>query len=762
MFRILTLLISAALLFSSQGIAQDSDSQAKLAGKILEASTGKTIPGAHVTFLNIDKGTVSDANGEFQFTDIPAGVYSINVSFVGFRDRTVTDIVVGNNRTTRVTVELEEGVIQGEGVTVTGGYFNRSDTEIVSRKSLNNEEIRRSPGAGQELSRVITTTAGVASTGETSQDLMVRGGSPRENGFYIDNIFIPGIQHFEQMDGSSNGPIGLINTELVKTLDFYAGGFSAKYGGKMSSMGDITYREPSRDQLQGNVNMNLAGFGGLVEGPGGENSRWLVSARRSYLDLISDAINAGGAPRYGDIQAKGVIDINDQNKLTILQLFGDSEFRNPVGDAREDGLLSHTHFKNNQNTTGVNWRRFWQENLYTNTSLSYSFTEHELDSDYVTSEETHLNYNNRYDYLNARSSSYWRISDPVRLEFGMDATYTEGNFDYYYAPSTNEAGVEQPEVTRSLDKEQLTGELFGTLILKPTDAITFNAGSRIGFNNLNNDLSLSPRLAGSWELNPRFTLNASAGIYRQNLPLYIRSQQPEFDNLEDPYATHLIGGFDYLLGKATMLTVEVYDKRYRDLPIQPGGYQQGHPSFVFETQTFFDDLEDHGKAYARGIDFMAHRKIKEGIYGTISASLFRTRYKDFEGDWQNRDYDVKYLLSAVGGYRPNDKWEFSARWTYMGSRPYTPVDKMRSAQINQTILDGSKYNEERLPAFHSIYLRSDRRFFLDQFTIVTFFELWNAYNRQNVEEVYWNRNTNNVDEINQFDLLPVGGFSIEF
>lgn len=742
---------------------QDDGPKGNLTGNVLDQSTQASVPGAHIMIIEIDRATVSGADGSFEIKDLPAGIYSVKVSFVGYRQRTLTDVVIRGNRSTTLEIELREEIVEGEEVTVTAGYFHRSDTETVSSRSLNAEEIRRSPGGGQELARVISTTPGVATTGETSQDLMVRGGSPRENGFYIDNIYIPGIQHFEELDGSSNGPIGLVNTDLVDQLDFYAGGFSASYGGRMSSMANIRYKEASKEKRQASIDMSLAGFGGSFEQPVNNGSgSWLISLRRSYLDLIAGAINAGGAPRYGDVQAKGVYDLDQKNKITLLQIFGDSRFTNEMEDAVEDGFRTVPDFRNRQNSTGLNWRHISSERTYSNSSVSWSFTNQQLENIFVKDESLELRYDNRHDYLNLRHVQYHRAGDKIRFEAGADLRYTRGQFNYYFAPFTNEAGVERPGFERNLSKEQITGDLFGTAIIKPLENLTINAGTRAGYNNLNEQLTLSPRLAASWDLNRRLTLNAAAGIYRQDLPLYIRSQQPHFDDLKDPFATHLIAGFDYLLGNATMFSVEVYDKQYRNLPIQPAGFNDGLPEYVFDSQTFFDDLNDSGEAYARGIDLMLHRKIKDGLYGTISASFFRSRYRDFSGEWQNRDFDVEQLFSVIGGYRPNQKWEFSARWTYIGSRPHTPFDLERSSAAGQAILDGSRFNQERLPAFHSLYARFDRRIFLERVTIVTFVEMWNAYNRSNVEAMYWNQNTGSPDEYNQFSMLPVGGFTIEF
>ncbi len=740
-----------------------STPEGTITGAVFEAGTNSSIPGSHIQIIELEKGTTSNSEGYFRFENVPAGVYTVRASFVGFRTRVFTDIVVHANRVSNLEIELRESIFEGDEVMVTGGYFYHNESQPVSHVSMNAEEIRRSPGSGQELSRVIMAFPGVASKGEMSQDLLVRGGSPRENAFYIDNIFIPTVQHFEQSDGSSNGPTGLVNTDLVEQLSFSAGGFSAAYGERMSSVADIRYRDGNRERLQGNVNMNMAGFGGSLEFPfaGGKGS-WLVSARRSYLDLIADAVNSRGAPRYGDIQIKGVYDPDRNNRITLLQVYGTSILSTTADEGREDGWLSYPQMENRQQTTGINWRSFQGESITVNTSLSYSGMSRELVTRYVEDDRLDVRIQNRHEYIILRNVTGWRASDRHRFEFGGDATYTSGNFDYYYSSFLNEAGVERPEIHRTLDKRQFTGELFGSYDFRPVESLSITTGGRFGYNTINRQFTFSPRMSIYWEVSDRVAMTAAAGIYRQSMPLFLRSQQPEFDELSDPQVTHLIAGIDYLLGEVARFSVEVYDKKYRDMPLQPAGYSDGPPSYVFDTQTFYDDLTDQGKGFARGVDVMLQRKITEGFYGTVSFSWFRSRYRDFEGNWRNRDYDVKTLFSVIGGYRPNDNWEFSARWSYVGDRPYTPLDQATSAETGQTILDLIRFNSEHLPAFHSLYLRFDRRFFFNRWTLVTFMELWNSYNRSNVTEVYWNRNENRVSEINQFDLLPVGGFIIEF
>ncbi|MEX2574730.1 MAG: TonB-dependent receptor [Balneolaceae bacterium] len=734
-----------------------------LSGTVTDSDTRQGLPGVHVSIPELETGTVSNDHGEFRFENIPAGVYSVQFSFIGFQGRLLTNVVVRSNRTETVETSLRQRIIEGNQVTVSSGYFYKDDMHPLSRVDMGAEEIRRSPGSGQELSRVMSAVAGVASLGDLSQDLIVRGGSPGENGFYIDNIYLPGVRHFETVEGASHGPTGLINTSLVQSLEFSTGGFSASRGGHMSSVADIRYRNGNREQVHGSLDMTMAGLGGMVETPiaGGKGSL-LVSARRSYLDLLADALNARGAPRYGDIQAKATYNPDRNNRLVFLQIFGDSRITTSLEEARDEGWPTYPHMHNRQNTSGLNWRKIWTGSLHSNTSLSYSFKEQNSRMFHSDQGDREQRFDNRQDYAVMRHISYWSLSDRHRVEWGSDIIFTKGGFDYHYAPVVNEANAERPDVYRQLQKRQVTGELFGTYVFRTGRDITVSAGGRIGYNSVNENWALSPRVGTTWAVTDRLNLNLAGGIYRQPLPLFLRSQQPGFDTLKDPFTTHFITGADYLLGEATKVSLEIYDKQYRNLPIQPEGFSEGAPSYVYDSRNIHEELLDHGTGYARGIDLIVQRKIKEGLYGTVSASFFRSRYRDYNGSLQSRDYDVDHLFNMIVGYRPNDYWEFSARWSYIGNRPYTPLDITASAEHNRTILDISRYNSGTMDAFHSLYLRFDRRFFLDHITVGTFFELWNAYNRSNMHSVHWNLNSQAPAKTRQFDLLPVGGFAIEF
>ncbi|MEL7170959.1 MAG: TonB-dependent receptor, partial [Bacteroidota bacterium] len=200
------------VLLAAPALAQSAGS---ITGTVRDAATLEALPGVNVVVQGTTLGAATNAEGRYVITAVPVGTVALEVRSIGFAPLVRTDIVVKPGRPATADVLLNEARIEGAEVTVTAGYFQPPAAAPTSTVAFSTEEIRRSPGAGQEIARVLNALPGVASRGETSQDLFVRGGSPAENGFYIDQILIPNAQHFSTPDGSSFGPTGLINTEFI-------------------------------------------------------------------------------------------------------------------------------------------------------------------------------------------------------------------------------------------------------------------------------------------------------------------------------------------------------------------------------------------------------------------------------------------------------------------------------------------------------------------------------------------------------------------
>lgn len=737
-----------------------------LRGTITDRRTGEPLVGASVLLVGTSTGSATDFDGRFRIASIPTGIYTVRVQSVGYEAVNLTDIVIRSQRETELNATLTPSVVTGQEVVVTGGsYFQIDPANPISAVSFNPEELRRSPGSGQELARVISLIPGVVAKGEVSQDLMVRGGSPAENGFFIDNIPMPGVAHFQQPGGQTNGPIGIVNTDLIEDVTFFTGGYSAAYGDRASAIGDVRYREGARNRYAGDMALSLSGAGLTLEGPilDGKGSV-LVSGRRSYLDLIADAIAAGGAPSYSDAQIKAVWDVNRKHRLTFLNIFGSSRFTADEDQARDAGVNVTTDARYSQNTIGLNHRFVWSKTGFTNTSVSYSWKTDRTISEYYDTGLAEADIRIRNAYVALRSVSRYSLNPRLSVDFGVDARLERGEYNYFVAGGIANGGAVRPDITRDLSLDGTVAGAFATLTLNPVNAFNLSAGLRADHSDYNDATTVDPRVSATYALSPSWSLNAAWGWYSQLSDRFLMSQYAANRDLKAMRARHLMFGVDHLLTDDTKVTFEVFDKRYRDMPELPAATTGYAPLFVPDNGFLLYEtpLRSTGTAWARGAEMFIQKKLAVDFYGMASVAWFRTRYEGFDGVEYNRDFDTKFQTSLIGGWRPNDRFEISARWSYVGSRPFTPIDADASRESDFTVLDLSRINGARMPAYHSLYLRADRRYFLNRTNVVTFIELWNTYARENVSGYFWSPVDDKVVALNQFGFIPVGGVKFEF
>ena len=310
-------------------------------GHVVDQTTLQPLVGANIVIKDTPMGASTDMDGLYEIEAVPVGIYILEISYMGYQKQTLPSVVVKTNRTTQVNASLSTDVVKGDAVTVTAGYFSKNEGSPVSALSLNHEEIRRSPGAREDVSRMIQNMPGVNMSDDDRNDLIVRGGSPTEVLFMIDHFEVPNPNHFGTQ-GASGGPISMVNNEFIENVDFSSGGFGAAYGQKLSGFMDIRFREGSRQRMHGKLNLDFGGAGGFVEGPlnNGKGS-YLLGFHRSYLELIKKYVAEDGLPIYTNMQGKIVYDLNPSNQLNMLFLGGD------------DKILMHDDFNIDHFETGV-------------------------------------------------------------------------------------------------------------------------------------------------------------------------------------------------------------------------------------------------------------------------------------------------------------------------------------------------------------------------------------------------------------------------
>ena len=305
------MLVSSLGTFAQKGVIK---------GRIYNDINNEAIPFANVVIQGTTIGTTSDIDGKYRIENLEPGEYNIEVSFVGFKPKVIYEMQVTNVKATEVNVGLESQATEIETVEIVADPFTKKEESPVSMRTIGVSEIQRNPGGNRDISKVIQSLPGVSSTANFRNDIIIRGGAPNENRFYLDGIEVPNINHFATQ-GSSGGPVGLINVNFIREVDFFSGAFPANRGNALSSVFEFKQRDGNDEKLAVNFTLGSSDLGITLDGPVGEKSTFIFSARRSYLQFLFSALDLPFLPTYNDFQFKYKIKF-DNKKPVEFYWFG--------------------------------------------------------------------------------------------------------------------------------------------------------------------------------------------------------------------------------------------------------------------------------------------------------------------------------------------------------------------------------------------------------------------------------------------------------
>ena len=757
--------LAALLVVTAPPTQVESQEPGSITGLVEDGATHAPLAAASVTVEGLARGTLTTDYGTFGLADVPAGTYVVRVLRLGYAPATLTDVVVSPGRSTQIVAKLQVQALDVDGLVVQAGHDRLDPAQPTSSVRMNREEIRRSPGSVGDVSRVLSALPSMAQVSDNANDLFVRGGSPFENGFYVDGILVPNINHFPAM-GSTGGAIGLLDVDLIEDVRFSAGGFSALYGDRLSSVTEIELREGNRDAVGGRAHASFMGFGGTVEGPlRGVDGSWLISVRKSFLDLLVDALGSSGvAPRYGDLQAKATWHVTPRDRIGVLAIGGTSSISFDPEEARDEGYSAFGSQRAKQATVGATWRRLWNDRGYSVLAVSTSGEWGDRREYGVVDADTLRLGDHRERAVRVRNVHRLAVGERSSFSFGFDLELASNEYAYLLGARSDRLGNDLPRRDMQRRTSSTRFGAFASHSWQVTPRLETTTGARVERSGASGGLAISPRFASTLALGNRVRLTAAAGIYTQRLPSYLVAQDPAFEALPDPRALHVVGGVNYLLSPGTELTLEGYVKEYDRFPMEA----EDPTLFVVDdgaSQVGFRryrTLVAEGRASSRGVEFTARTRRTRHFHGSVGGSWFRTRYRGLDGAWRSRAWDNRWVATLVGGYRFSHGWEISGRWSAGGGAPYTPFDLTTSAALNHGVIDAERLHQARHPTYHSLNLRVDHRTVLRGSTITTFVSLWNAYNRENVSQFYWNEVEGRPDTIHQWGLFPVIGMEWRF
>jgi outer membrane receptor for ferrienterochelin and colicin len=789
----LTLLFTT---FIIAGFAQSGN----IKGRVYDAATNEPLPFSNLIIFETQIGSTSDLDGNFTFTGIEPGFVKIKITSVGYKARITEEIMVTPNKTAYIDIPMEKTSIDLDEVTITASPFKRLEESPVSLRSLGVSEIEKTPGANRDISKVIQALPGVSSSVSFRNDIIVRGGGPNENTFFLDGVEIPTLNHFSTQ-GASGGSIGIVNADFIRAVDFYSGAFPATRGGALSAVLDFQMIEGNKDALNFKGTVGASDLALTLDGPLTRKTTLIVSARRSYLQFLFDVIGLPFLPTYNDLQFKTRTHINEKNEIILL------------GIGAIDQFELNTRLENPTDD-----QRYIVNNLPINEQWSYSvggvykhFGKKGF-SKLIISRNT-LN-NRSYKYQNNDESTEDNLildlnSVETENKFRFEHTGRLNGFKYTYG-----AGFENAIYQNDIYQKKLINNKIKTI--DNNDRISFHKwaafgqigkgfynerlvlslGFRMDADNYDDAMSnmlqqFSPRFSASYGITEKFFLNFNTGRYYQ-LPPYTtlgyRNSQGTLVNKENQISyiqsDHFVTGLEWQPASNAKITGEFFYKSYQDYPFSVNDSiaisSKGADYGVFGDE----EVLSTGTGRSYGFELFTRLPAIKNYSLILSYTYVRSEFQDRNGDYVPTAWDNRNILNFTARREFDNNWDIGIKWRYVGGAPYTPYDIEQSSVIanwdiqNEPYLDYDQFNELRLDAFHQLDVRVDKSWYFNTWVFGLYLDIQNLYNFESKQpDILTNLDESGNPQIDPNDpskyvlrrfkrftgtILPTIGIKIEF
>jgi hypothetical protein len=731
-----------------------------VSGIIKDKNTQLPLQDVSINLANTNFSTKTNSNGEYEL-NVPVGTYQILVTYIGYKSESQFNIIVVSGATQFINFDLEKNKNTINEIKISSTKNKKNSVVVadlitpLSVQRLTSTEIKSNPGGNFDISRVIQALPGVAGNtggGGFRNDIIIRGGAPNENVFYLDGIEIPVINHF-QTQGGSGGPAGMLNVSFIEDVKLSTSAFDAKYDNTLASVFAFKQRNGNNKKLNGNVRLSGTEIATTFEGPLSKKTTFLASARRSYLQFLFKLIDLPIRPDFYDFQFKTNTKINDKTTLTFLGVGGIDKFytvatKNSTPE-NEYVLLSVPYVNQWNYTNGVSLKKLINNGFY-NVSLSRNMFDNKIDQ----FENKQLN-NENYRALKLRSQE---IENKFRFDInkfennwkwsaGVMAQYVKFN-NSIYTKITNE--IKDTAGNIILPKQFISSNTnlnfmkFGIFAQLSRRFLNEKLGATIGVrsdansftkNGYNLAKTFSPRASISYSLAPKWNVSASAGSYSK-LPIYtalgFKDTANNYLNKNVDYSrcNHIVAGVEFLPKESFRITAEVFYKKYSNyLVSKNSGISLANLGADFSA-VGNEAVLSNGNGNAYGFEIFVQQKLVKRIFTTASYTYVRSLFSGADGKLISSAWDNRHLFSGIMGYKFNRGWELGAKIRVTGGSPYTPYN-IAASRINYPIngkgvLDYSALNTMRLKPFTQFDFRIDKKINFRNKTLDLFLDIANA------------------------------------
>lgn len=791
-FFSLILLLFAATLTQGQSLTQT------VKGTITDKISEKPLAGASVIVEGTRLTAITDATGTFVINGVSIGRIKLNVSYVGYGAASIPEVLVSAGKQVVVDISLEQTIASLDEVTIKTNKTKKGNVNNEyagsSARSFNIEEITRYAGGRNDPSKLVSNFAGVVSNNDSRNDIVVRGNSPAGVLWRIEGLPSPSPNHFNTL-GTTGGPISALNTNALKTSDFYTGAFPAEYGNATAAVFDINLRTGNTEKHEPTLQLNLfSGLEAMLEGPlgkKGNGASYLVGYRYSFAQIgQSFGLNVGteAVPKYQDwvynIQfgksKAGKFSLFGMGGISSIDFIGkDIDTTDFYSRKDQDGYVkSNFYLFGAKHTLDIGKKSYWRTVVsYSNTKTEYDNYQYQTPVPPYTKRWLITEVDDKQNVL--RFSTF--INTKNSAKFSWRAGLTGENFGLKTLVKDREGKQETSafNINRNFDDNFMLWQYFGQARYKPTDKFTVTAGLH-GMNfNFNSSDIIEPRASATYAVNAKNTITFSYGLHAQlqPLPVYLFQTQngnginQSNRNLDFSKAHHFIAGYENRFAPDWRMKAEVYYQNLFDIPVEEtsSGFSMlnAGSDFIFPEKS---GLVNKGTGSNTGVELTVEKFLSKGYYLLTTGSVFDSKYKGSDGIERNSAYNYGYAANVLAGreWKVGNEgrkvFTLDVRLSMIGGRYTTPVDIAASIAAGKEVLKESSYNSEQLDA----YFRLDTKFGFRinskkrKLSQTIYLDLQNVTNRENIFLRRFNPLYGTIGNVNQIGFFPDILYRIQF
>lgn len=795
MKRIYKLALGTCFLLICVGL--QAQSTQTIRGQIIDKESKSPLIGVTVIVLDVDPiiGTTTDENGDFKLEKVLVGRRNIKISYLGFKEQTLPNVVVNAGKETILDVTLAENVVTTDEVVIIADgdkTATNSQMTVVSARSFNLEEAQRYAGSLNDPSRMAANFAGVSGANDARNDIVIRGNSPLGLLWRLEGVEIPNPNHFGSF-GSTGGPISMLNTNQLGKSDFMTSAFPANYGNATSGVFDLTLRRPNNEKREHMIQM---GFNGLEAGTEGYFSKkskasYMINYRYSTLGIFKalgvDFGTGAAIPQYQDVSFKVEIPTKKAGKFSLFGIGGLSNielYDSKIDTTKKEKSFYNdgtqdVQFRSNMGMAGISHTYFINQNTSTKLVLATTGTEVPtiVDTIYRPSIRTKRNYEGTF------SNSRITLNFSLNKKFDKQNTLNTGiNIDRigFNLVDKGSLGDTTGKLTSIRDSK---GSVYLSQIWtqwqhKFDNRFTANAGLHAQHFSLNNSFALEPRLGLKFQATEKTAFNFGAGLHNQSQLLFMYYNTTRLsDGSVSPYLSnknmgftnsiHLVLGYDFNFAKNWRLKAEAYYQSLRNIPIESNSssFSMVNLGSDFNIPSN-DSLVNKGLGYNYGLEITLERFFSNGFYFLGTVSVFDSKYKGGDNVWRNTAFNGNYVANALAGYElklgKKNTLSINLKATFAGGRRFTPIDEAASLAAKNTILKDKEAFEDQLPAYFrsdlSLGFRREGKRITQQFIL----QINNVTNNKNLFTRRFSPQDNKIVDVFQQSLMIIPQYRILF